>query len=239
MPWFGCACCPPNVARLFASLGAYACAQTPDGLAVHLYTGGEINFTAGAIPVRLHVQTEYPWKEQVELSVELKTPAEFTLQLRVPGWCRAPQLRLNGRPLKFENANGYAALRRKWQTGDRIALELPMPVERVHADVRVAAAAGLVALQRGPVVYCVEEKDNGPLLAALILPRASPLTAHFVPDLLGGCTIIEGAATRTEPGAKLYTTEPARQTAVQLRAVPYALWANRSEGEMRVWLRET
>ncbi len=238
VPWFGCACCPPNVARLFASLGAYACAQTPDGLAVHLYAGGEINFTAGAVPVRLQVRTEYPWKEQVELEVGPEKAVEFTLQLHLPGWCRAPQLSLNGSPLKFENANGYAALRRKWQPGDRIALELPMPVERVHADVRVAAAAGQVALQRGPVVYCIEEKDNGPQLAALSLPRENPLTAHFVPDLLGGCTIIESAATRTEPGAELYTSGPARQIAVRLCAVPYALWANRGEGEMRVWLRE-
>ena len=174
----------------------------------------------------------------MELSVDLKTPAEFTLHLRLPGWCRAPRLSVNGSRVKPDMVHGYAPVRRIWQTGDRIALELPMPVERVHADVRVAAAAGQVALQRGPVVYCLEEKDNGPQLAALSLPRENPLTAHFVPDLIGGCTIIEGAATRTERGAKLYTPGPARQIAVRFCAVPYALWANRGEGEMRVWLRE-
>lgn len=238
VPWFGCACCPPNVARLFASLGAYVCSRTPDGLAVHLYAGGEMSFTVGTVPVRVHVKTEYPWKEHVELSVDLPAAAGFTLHLRLPGWCRAPRLSINGSLVKPDLVHGYAQLRRKWQPGDRIGLELPMPVERVHADVRLAAAAGLVALQRGPVVYCVEEKDNGPQLAALSLPRESPMTAHFVPDLLGGCTIIEGPARRTEPGEKLYTTEPARQMAVRLCAVPYALWANRGEGEMRVWLRE-
>jgi hypothetical protein len=168
----------------------------------------------------------------------LKAATEFTLHLRLPGWCRAPRLSLNGRLLQPEVVAGYAQVRRFWQPGDRLALELPMPVERLHADVRVSAAAGLVALQRGPVVYCVEEKDNGPQLAALTLPREAPLTAHFVADLLGGCVIIEGAARRTEPGDKLYTTEPARQQAVRLCAVPYALWANRGEGEMRVWVRE-
>ncbi len=239
VPWFGCACCPPNVARLLASLGAYAYGQTPDGLALHLYAGGVVQFAAGAVPVRVHVTTEYPWKERVELSVEPATPAEFTLHLRLPGWCRTPHLSLNGRPLEAEKVHGYARVARVWRTGDKLVLDLPMPVERVHADVRVSSAAGLVALQRGPVVYCVEEKDNGPQLAALSLPRESPLTAHFVPDLLGGCTILEGAARRTEPGAKLYTTEPARLQAVRLCAVPYALWANRGEGEMRVWLRET
>ena len=157
----------------------------------------------------------------------------------MPGWCRTPHLSLNGRPLEPEKVSGYARLSRVWRTGDKLVLDLPMPVERVHADVRVSAAAGLVALQRGPVVYCVEEKDNGPHLAALNLPRESPLTAHFAPDLLGGCVILEGAARRTEPGTKLYTTEPVRQQAVRLCAVPYALWANRGEGEMRVWLRES
>jgi len=239
VPWFGCACCPPNVARLFASLGEYVCSKTADGMALHLYAGGVMQFEAGAVPVRLHVTTEYPWKERVKLSVEPATPAEFTLHLRLPGWCRTPHVSLNGRPLELEKLHGYALITKVWRTGDKLVLDLPMPVERVHADVRVSAAAGLVALQRGPVVYCVEEKDNGPHLAALSLPRESPLTAHFVSDLLGGCTIIEGNARRKEPGGQLYTTESARQTAVRLCAVPYALWANRGEGEMRVWLRES
>ncbi len=238
VPWFGCACCPPNVARLFASLGAYAFSKTADGLALHLYAGGVVQFDAGAVPVRLHVTTEYPWKERIELSVEPATPAEFALHLRLPGWCRHPHLTLNGSPLEPEKLHGYARVSRVWRTGDKLVLDLPMPVERVHADARVGAAAGLVALQRGPVVYCIEQKDNGPHLAALSLPRESPLTAHFSADLLGGCVILEGAARRTEPGAKLYTTEPVRQQAVRLCAVPYALWANRGEGEMRVWVRE-
>lgn len=239
VPWFGCACCPPNVARLFASLGDYACSQTPDGLAVHLYVGGEIAFQAGSTPVRLRVKTEYPWKERVELDVEPAHAAEFTLHLRLPGWCRHPQVSVNDSPVEPDRADGYARLRRTWRAGDRIVLELPMPVERVHADVRVSTTAGQVALQRGPVVYCVEQADNGPNLAALSLPRENPLAAHFVPDLLGGCTIIEGMAHRVEPDEKLYATEPARQIAVRLCAVPYALWANRGEGEMRVWLRES
>ena len=114
-----------------------------------------------------------------------------------------------------------------------------MPVERIYPDVRVAAAAGQVALQRGPVVYCVEEADNGPQLAALSLPRASELVARPAPELLGGCVVIEGMARRTLPGEKLYSSAPPVQRPVPLRAVPYALWANRGEGEMLVWLRET
>jgi uncharacterized protein len=141
--------------------------------------------------------------------------------------------------VKIEAVAGYAHLRRKWRPGDAGELELPMPVERIHADARVTSAAGQVALQRGPVVYCVEEADLGPHLAALSLPRASELVARPAPDLLGGCVVIEGMARRTLPGEKLYAPAPAVQRAVPLRAVPYALWANRGEGEMRVWLRET
>ena len=239
VPWFGCACCPPNVARLFASLGDYAYAQTADGLAVHLYAGGEVRFTVAGGPVRLQVKTEYPWQDRVELGIEPATAVEFTLALRLPGWCRAPRLSLNGTAQIIANERGYVRWRRRWQAGDRITLDLPMPVERVYADVRVAAAAGQVALQRGPVVYCFEEVDNGPQLAALQLPRASQLTARPAPDLLGGCVVLEGPAWRTLPGAELYSTAPASQCEATLCAVPYALWANRGEGEMRVWLRET
>lgn len=238
VPWFGCACCPPNLARLFASIGDYAYSLTADGIAVHLYAGGTAKFKAGATPVVLQVATGYPWKEQVELTVALERAAEFTLHLRLPGWCRKPGLRLNGAPLKPDVVRGYARVHQEWRPGDRLTLDLPMPVQRVYADARVAAAAGLVALQRGPVVYCVEEADNGPLLAALSLPRRSVLSAHYEPGLLGGCVVVQGAARRAAPGTRLYGNEPAPESAVRFRAVPYALWANRGEGEMRVWLRE-
>ncbi|MDI1336875.1 MAG: glycoside hydrolase family 127 protein [Lacunisphaera sp.] len=235
VPWFGCACCPPNVARLFASLGDYAYSQTVDGLAVHLYAGGTARFKGGTV----QVATEYPWQDRVEFRIDPAPAAGFTLHLRLPGWCRAPRLTLNGVAQKIENVSGYARLRRVWQSGDRVVLDLPMPVERVRADARVFAAAGQVALQRGPVVYCVEEVDNGPQLSALSLPRAAKLEARAAPDVLGGCVIIEGSALRTPLGDKLYSIETPAPVTVPLRAVPYALWANRGEGEMRVWLRES
>jgi DUF1680 family protein len=239
VPWFGCACCPPNVARLFASLGDYAYAQTADGLAVHLYAGGTAQFHAGIVPVRLEVRTEYPWAERIEFRIEPASAVEFTLQLRLPGWCHAPRLTLNGAAQTVENVSGYARLRRTWLPGDRVELELPMPVERVRADPRVFAAAGQVALQRGPVVYCVEEADNGAPLAALALPRTARFEARFTPDLLGGCVVLEGSGVRTASAEALYSTATPASLPVRLRAVPYALWANRGEGEMRVWLRES
>jgi hypothetical protein len=246
--WFGCACCPPNLARLFASLGEYVASQRADGLALHLYADCDLRFPAAGRDVRLAVRTDYPWTETVTISVtsisDLPSPVSAgdsaaTLYLRIPGWCRGATLTVNGRPHPLAPQDGYAALRRTWQAGDAVTLTLPMPVERIHADPRVATVAGCTALQRGPVVYCFEEADHGPNLAALSLPPAAPLTARHDASFLGGCVVIEGSGTRTLTSAQLYSpTAPATET-TPLRAIPYGLWANRGEGEMRVWIHES
>ena len=237
--WFGCACCPPNVARLLASLGEYVASQRPDGLALHLYAECDLRFAVAGVGVRLAVRMDYPWTEAVALEVQPESPQEFTLHLRVPGWCRGARLAVNGAAHALAPVDGYAALRRVWRAGDRVELTLPLPVERVRADPRVATVAGCVALQRGPVVYCLEQADNGALLAALSLPRAAELTARHDPALLGGCVVIEGPGLRLPTGPALYQTTSPEPAAQSLRAIPYGLWANRGEGEMRVWIRET
>jgi len=237
--WFGCACCPPNLARLFASLGSYVASFRADGLALHLYAEGELDFTAAGRTVRLAVRTDYPWAETIHLEVTPAAPVAFTLRLRIPGWTRGATLTVNGEPQSLAPVDGYAALARTWQAGDRVMLTLPMPVERVRADPRVAPVAGRVALQRGPVVYCLEEADHGPHLAALALPRTAGLTAHTDPALLGGCVVVTATGTREVLRSSLYTTTEPVTGFVPLRALPYALWANRGEGEMRVWIRET
>lgn len=237
--WFGCACCPPNVARLFASLGEYVASQRPDGLALHLYTEGELRFTAAGQDVRLAVRTDYPWTEDIAIEVKPAAPAAFTLRLRIPGWCRGAKLAVNGQLQAIAAVDGYIALARTWAPGDTVTLTLPMPVERVHADPRLANVAGRVALQRGPLVYCFEEPDNGAHLAALALPRNAPLTARTEAGVLGGCVVIDTAGTRDQPNSALYTAAPQAATSTPLRAIPYGLWANRGEGEMRIWIRES
>ncbi len=237
--WFGCACCPPNVARLFASLADYAASLRPDGLALHLYAESDLRFTVAGGEVKLAIRTDYPWTEEVALEVRPAAPVEFTLQLRIPGWCRGATLAINGQAQPVAPVNGYAVLRRVWHPGDQVMLTLPMPIERVRADPRVSTAAGKVALQRGPVVYCLEEPDNGADLAALSLPRTAALTARHDPALLGGCVVIEGQGVRVQPGRSLYTVTPPQTETRSLRAIPYGLWANRGEGEMRVWIQES
>jgi len=237
--WFGCACCPPNVARLFASLGEYLASRLADGLALHLYAAAQLRFTVNDTVVRLEVATDYPWDGEITLTVRPAAPTTFTLRLRVPAWCRGAEVRINGESVACTPAQGYAILTREWQPGDQVHLHLPMPVERVRADPRVATVAGCVALQRGPLVYCVEEADNGPNLAALTLPPDSVLTPRREDILPGGAVLLTGRAWRQPPADHLYDTAPASPGPGQLRAVPYAWWANRGEGEMRVWIRET
>jgi hypothetical protein len=241
-PWYGCACCPPNLARLLASLGRYLYSAGPDCIQVHLYMGSTLAVTLAGQAMRLVQTTAYPREETMRFDLELSGPVAFTLALRLPGWCRKPQLAVNGEPLDLAPLvrDGYALVRRRWNPGDRVELVTPMPVERVFAHPEVRADAGRVALQRGPVVFCLEQVDNGANLGALSLPREAPLEARFDPDLLGGTMVVEAEGRRCDASgeAPLYALEPPVAVPARLRAVPYSLWGNRGPGEMLVWIRE-
>ena len=239
--FFTCACCPPNVTRLLASLGQYVASTTPDGLAVHLYTAATIDTAVAGMPVRLTQQTDYPWDGTIALTVDPAQAADFELRLRIPGWCAAHRLTVNGEPVRAPEVKGYAVLRRTWQPGDTVELVLEMPIERIVADPRVAADAGRVALQRGPLVYCVEQADHGQTPAtSLILPDDAPLTARFDPDLLGGVVVLEGEALApdwADGRERLYgRASQIVETPVALRAIPYYAWDNRTPGPMAVWI---
>lgn len=241
--WFGCACCPPNIARLLTSLGGYAYSTAADALYVHLYIGGGVTASVGDTEVTLSIKTDYPWGEQVRLTVRPERPAEFDLAVRLPGWCRAPKLAVNGAPLPVAEVSrdGYAHLRRTWKAGDVVELMLPMPVERVYAHPEVREDAGRVALQRGPLVYCLEEVDNGANLEAVRLPRDVDLRVEWRPNLLGGVVVLGGEGWRLDRSAwgdDLFRARRPVESSVELTAVPYYAWANRDPGDMLVWIRE-
>lgn len=240
VPWFGCACCPPNIARTLASLAAYTHSLRPDGIALHLYLAGTWSATLGGVPVELAVETDYPWDGRVRVTVRCPRPARFTLHLRLPGWCRGATATVAGGAVDLSGAvDGYLPLAREWADGDAVELDLPMPVERERAHVDVAAAHGCVALRRGPLVYCLEEADNGPRLDQVRLPAAAEMRVRRDPARLDGAVTIEADARRlVARDEALYGTERPGTTDFTLRAVPYALWANRGEGEMRVWIHE-
>ncbi|MGI6367078.1 MAG: glycoside hydrolase family 127 protein [Anaerolineae bacterium] len=239
--WFDCSCCPTNVARLLADLGAYVAATAEQRVYVNLYTTGTISVDLQE-PVQLEVETDYPWGGRVRL-VWHGRPQQAGLALRVPGWCRQADVALNGEPWNgpYLRHKGYLLLERCWSEGDTVTLDLAMPVERVYARPEVRADVGRVALQRGPLVYALESCDNGPNLDALVLPRDAALTVQREPGLLDGVVTIRGDGWRVgaEAGSSgLYRKQAHAHRGVSLTAVPYYAWANRDPGEMLVWIRE-
>lgn len=244
--WFGCACCPPNVARLLASLGEYIYTLHEGTLYTHLYIGGEAQLEVGGGKVKLKQASNYPWDGKIRLEVEPDGAAgSFALALRIPGWCKRASLKLNGSayPLNDQTVvNGYVRIEREWAAGDRVELDLEMPVQRVYSHPLVRANAGKVAVQRGPLVYCLEEADNGANLHEIVLPREAELTAVREEQLLGGVVTVRAEAEklREEDWTNgLYSPEAAVGTKPHtVKFIPYYAWANRGEGEMTVWVRE-
>ena len=242
-PWFSVSCCPPNIARLVASVGQYVYSESRSAACVHLYVQGRGELDLGGRKVMIEQKTGYPWKEKVTIAVRPQKAAEFTLALRIPGWCRAPRAKLCGRSLRLAPlvTKGYARIRRRWNPGDTIELTLPMPAERVEANPAVDADAGRVALQRGPLIYCLEEVDNGANLNDLVLPREAKLSARFDRNRLGGVVVIRGRARRMDRASwkrALYRFAGSGRRSVTLEAVPYCVWDNRAPGEMLAWIRE-
>ncbi len=241
--WFGTSCCPTNLARLLASLERYVYSQGKNEIYVHLYVAGAAEFDLAGSKVRLTQKTQYPWKEKVRLIVRPEKPAEFTVALRIPGWCRAASLKVNGRAVRLARITkkGYAKIKRLWKSGDTVELTLPMPIEQIQANPNVRMNNGKVALQRGPVVYCLEEIDNGPNLSEISLPADATLRARYDKDLLGGVTVITAKARRRDDSLWkdcLYQSASSKTKVVNIRAIPYYAWCNRKPGEMLVWIRE-
>jgi len=241
--WFGCACCPPNVARLIASLGQYAYGAAEDTAYVHLYVGGETDIQVAGQDVKLQVNSGYPWDGRISIKVTGVQGHRFRLAVRVPGWSPESRLMVNGQEHAIEElvADGFAYIDRDWQDGDEVVLELDMSARRIYAHPSMRANAGKVALQRGPLVYCLEEADNGAPITSLMLPADAHLSSRFDAQLLGGCTVIEADGWRDDSeawGEALYQTAAKRRQRAKLTFIPYYLWANRGEGEMAVWVRE-
>jgi DUF1680 family protein len=237
--WYGCACCPPNIARLIAALGDYIYAQSDDALYVNLYVGGRVRTELGGKPLTLEVRTGYPWQENIVLRIAEGAPQRFKLLLRLPAWCATPELRVNGEPVSIQRENGYAAIERDWKAGDTVDLRLPMTPTLMEAHPRVEADRWQVAIQRGPIVYCLEASDQPAPLTHLAIRRDHPLHSVWEPELLGGIVVIEGMAELLDTdeawGDALY--RPLRERALKpFRAIPYYAWDHRRPCPMRVWM---
>lgn len=239
--WHRCPCCPPNIARLIASVGTYMYGVADDAIAVHLYCAGSatLDLPAGAVTLTQH--TRYPDDGAIAIDVATAVATPFTLALRIPGWARQATLTVNGETVDptAVTVEGYARLTRTWQTGDRVELTLAMPVETVHSSAAVGANQGRVALMRGPLVYCLEGVDNGTALNSLVLPAGSTFTPEELSGLAGVVGIAaDGLRETAADAAPLYSTAARIRTPVRLKAVPYYAWDNRESGEMLVWIRQ-
>jgi hypothetical protein len=241
--WFGVACCPPNIARLLASIGQYIYSMHKDEIYTHLYISSETEINISESKVKIKQETRYPWDEKVMISVSLDEEKEFSLLLRIPGWCDNAKICINREEINVCNTkvNGYAKLKRIWKNGDVVELVLPMMIQRIKAHPNVRTNIGKVALQRGPVVYCLEEIDNGPSLHEVVLPHKSELKSEFDDNLLRGITVITAEAQRyNSPWEdELYKANVESQyRPVTVKFIPYYAWANRTSGEMMVWITE-
>jgi DUF1680 family protein len=244
--WFACPCCPPNLSRTLASVGEYFYSEGPQAVWVHLYAQGAVQAQVEGDALPLRLETRYPWDGDIRVHVEAEQPRAFTLHLRIPGWCEGFQAWLNGAPLAAQaEENGYLAIQRAWQPGDEVRLLLEMPVQVVWANPAVRQLEGRVALQRGPLVYCLEGVDHEGIALDRIsinpgAVQAGRFTTEYCPDLLGGVTVLRGPARRITSGGwddRLYSTRRPVTEAVTVTAVPYYAWENRAPGEMRVWFR--
>ena len=245
VPWFHCPCCPPNISRLIASIGEYAYSQAGDRVYVQMYHDNAVSLDIDGSEIQLKQETQYPWDSKVRLKVNTSQSVAFELALRIPDWCYNYQLSVNGEAQTVSTERGYVILSREWSDEDTVELTLAMPVERVMPHPSIRQTAGQIALQRGPLVYCLEEVDNGPRLANVCIPQTSELEASFDNELFGGVSVISGDALRIEPAdesAALYRHHSQTrhyEAAFTFEAVPYYLWANREPGEMRVWIRSS
>lgn len=243
-PYISCFCCPPNVVRVIAESEAYAYSLSDKGVWVHLYGSNVLDtkFTDGK-KIKLIQQTDYPWDGRIRITVQDAPREDLSMFLRIPGWAEDADMKVNGKRVKGDWRPGqYVQVRRTWSAGDQIELLLPMPVQLMEANPLVEEARGQTAVQRGPIVYCLESVDlpQNLQISDIALPLSIKLKDRYEKDLLGGVTVLEGRACFPAGGKwddNLYR-EVSRGKAgtADIRLVPYYAWGNRGKSEMTVWM---
>lgn len=216
--WYGCACCPSQLSRFLPSIGNYIYASSDDALWVNLYIGNTGQIRIGETDILLTQETDYPWDGSVKLTISTSQPLEKEIRLRIPDWCKTYDLSINGKRINVPKEKGYAVIK-DWKSQDVIALDMDMPVEIVAADPHVKENFDKRAIQRGPLVYCMEEIDNPEYFDQIQLSPSTTFQTAFVSDILNGIKTIK--------------TNGRAQSAT---FIPYYAWDNRKAGKMRVWI---
>lgn len=237
--WFGCACCPPNICRMISSVAQYAYSENQDTLFMHLFCGARIEKRIGEATVKFEIESEYPWRDRVSVNMSMEQETAFTYAVRIPGWCKKFAVTVNGQTAGGEVRNGYLYLKRQWKDGDRIDMALPMEPVFYQADTRVRDDIGKVALMRGPLVYCVEEADNGKELGLLEVNADAEVVLEEEDKELGKIVTLTAKGRRIHPRHMdgLYAEyRPYEYEDVEIAYVPYYTWCNRGVGEMKTYL---
>lgn len=218
--WYGTACCPSQISRFLPSIGNYIYGISDDALWINLFIGSTTEIDAGKDKFTIQQRTDYPWNGTVEFSIEsLNKPIEKNIRLRIPEWCEEYTIAVNGETLEnISIEKGFAVIERKWKNLDKLTLTMNMPIEVIQADSRVKENIGKRAVQRGPLVYCVEETDN-PSFGELFLSSETTFTSRFDQSLLNGIVTINAIENNDS-----------------IRFIPYYAWDNRDAGQMKVWL---
>lgn len=247
--WFGTACCPSNIARLVSSVGDYIYGHSTNAIWVNLYIGSHTQVQQGKNKIQVKMETAYPWKGQVKLILSPENKASFELRLRLPGWLTVPvpgtlyhyndstnnpvTILINGQPFNYYTDKGYAVIKRTWKKGDIVTIDLPFRVKEVASNPLLSQNRNRIALQYGPLLYCVEGEKNKWQASNVVVPPGTEYHAVFDPSLLGGVNTLQFSARVAETSKDGFsiTTQTRKIT-----AIPYFTWNNREISDMQVWL---
>nr|WP_294941835.1 glycoside hydrolase family 127 protein [uncultured Mucilaginibacter sp.] len=250
--WFVCSCCPTNVVRLMPSIPGYIYAQNGKDVFVNLFISGTGNLMVDNKALQITQQNNYPWDGGLAFTINPASAMEMNLKIRIPGWAQNEavpsdlyayqqplnkkiEIKLNGQPVDYQVQHGYAVISKKWKKGDKVEMMLPMDVQRVVANAKLPDDAGKVALQRGPLMYAAEWKDNGGKTSNIIIPKDTEFKTEYQPELLNGVTILKAEVRAINVDAEKQNVSTGNKI---FTAIPYYAWANRGKGEMTVWFPE-
>jgi uncharacterized protein len=247
--WFGTACCPSNIARLVASLGNYVYATSNNAVWVNLYIGSDVRVPVKKESFALSMQTGYPWNGKTTIVVTAAPNQTMQLRLRIPGWLREPApgglysfedqlvakftVTVNGKPVVFKEEQGYAVIERKWKKGEVVEVNTPMEVRRVVSRLELKHNNDRVAIQYGPMIYCVEGADNNGEAWSFIVPPVTNFKVQYEPSLLGGVNTISFNVKEPAGSSDGHSIKISDRT---VKAIPYFSWNNRGANQMQIWL---
>lgn len=250
--WFTCSCCPTNVVRLIPSIPGYIYAQNGCDVYVNLFISGTGEMIVNNKTVKVTQQNNYPWQGALAFTINPASPMDMNLKIRIPGWAQNQaipsdlytyeqssaqkiEIKVNGKAVDYQIKNGYAVVSKKWEKNDKVELNLPMDVQRVVANNKLNDDNGKVALQRGPIIYCAEWRDNDGKAGNIIIPKETVFTTEYQPSLLNGVMVLKAGIKSVNIDETTQSISTQNKT---LTAIPYYSWANRGKGEMTVWFPE-